>query len=388
MLRLPGTIRSTFSGGVHDRDYRKGDSVGLVAVLWYCFYFLLAKMTTHIGLIGGGNISETHARAARAIPDVEIAAVFGTNAEKVSRLCREFGGTPYSDFEKFLAHRPMELVAIGSPSGLHAEQGIAAARRGLHVLSEKPLDITVERADALIAEASRANVKLGVFFQDRCKPDILSVKNAMDSGALGRPILADARVKWYRPPEYYAKSRWRGTWTLDGGGALINQAVHTLDLMLWIFGEAISVQAMSKTSLHAIEAEDTLTALLEFANGALGVLQATTSAFPGYPRRLEFTGSEGTVIIEQDRLLAADLRNPSACSLPSSKADSNASSSSPVVSDSRGHQAVLEDFLTSIRTNAEPRCSGLEGRRSLALVQAIYTACKTGQRISTATRNR
>jgi predicted dehydrogenase len=158
--------------------------------------------------------------------------------------------------------------------------------------------------------------------------------------------------------------------------------------MLWIFGEAISVQAMSKTSLHAIEAEDTLTALLEFANGALGVLQATTSAFPGYPRRLEFTGSEGTVIIEQDRLLAADLRNPSACSLPSSKADSNASSSSPVVSDSRGHQAVLEDFLTSIRTNAEPRCSGLEGRRSLALVQAIYTACKTGQRISTATRNR
>ena len=194
-------------------------------------------------------------------------------------MCREFGGTPYSDFDKFLAHLPMELVAIGSPSGLHAEQGIAAARRGLHVLSEKPLDITVERADALIAEASRAGVKLGVFFQDRCKPDMLCVKNAMDSGALGRSILADARVKWYRPPEYYAKSRWRGTWALDGGGALINQAVHTLDLMLWIFGDVTSVQAMCKTSLHAIEAEDTLTALLDFASGALGACRRPRPPF-------------------------------------------------------------------------------------------------------------
>lgn len=345
-------------------------------------------MTTYIGLIGGGNISETHARAARAIPDVRIAAVYGTNAEKISRLCRESGGTPYSDFEKFLAHRPMELVAIGSPSGLHAAQGIAAARRGLHVLSEKPLDISVERADALIAEASKAGVKLGVFFQDRSKPDILCVKNAMDSGALGRPILADARVKWYRPPEYYAKSRWRGTLALDGGGALINQAVHTLDLMLWIFGEVTSVQAMSRTSLHAMEAEDTLTALLEFASGALGVLQATTSVFPGYPRRLELTGSEGTIIIEQDRLLSADLRNPSAQLLLGSQADSNASSSSPVVSDPRGHQAVLEDFLRSIRTNTEPRCNGQEGRRSLALAEAIYAACKTGQRTDTLGGNR
>jgi UDP-N-acetyl-2-amino-2-deoxyglucuronate dehydrogenase len=338
-------------------------------------------MTTHMGLIGGGNISETHARAARAIPGVEVAAIFGMNAEKVGRLCREYGGTPYSELEKFLYHRPMEIVAIGSPSGLHAEQGIAAARHGLHVLTEKPIDISVERADALIAETKRAGVKLGVFFQDRCKPDILRVKLAVDSGTLGRPILADARVKWYRPPDYYAKSRWRGTWALDGGGALINQAVHTLDLMLWIFGEVASVQAASKTALHNIEAEDTLTAMLQFANGALGVLQATTSAFPGYPRRLELTGSEGTLIIEQDRLLAADLKNPTEDLVNGSQADSNVSSSSPVVSDARGHQAVLQDFLDAIRTGAEPRCDGNEGRRSLALVQAIYAACKSGERV-------
>jgi UDP-N-acetyl-2-amino-2-deoxyglucuronate dehydrogenase len=339
-------------------------------------------MTTHIGLIGGGNISETHARAARAIPDVEITAVFGTNTEKVGRLSREYGGKPYGNFDEFLAHRPMELVAIGSPSGLHAEQGIAAARHGLHVLTEKPIDITVERAGALIAETHRAGVQLGVFFQDRCKPDILSVKNAVDAGVLGNPILVDARVKWYRPPDYYANSRWRGTWALDGGGALSNQAVHTLDLMLWMFGEVKAVQATCKTALHAIEAEDTLIAMLEFANGALGVLQAATSVFPGYPRRLELTGSEGTLIIEQDRLLSADLKNPYPDLLKRSEADKNQSSSSPVVSDARGHQAILEDFLRAIRTNTKPRCDGQEGRRSLVVVQAIYEAFRTGKRVS------
>ena len=148
-------------------------------------------MTIHIGLIGGGNITETHARAALALPGVEIAAIYGTNAEKVARLSREYGGKPYSDFEQFLAHKPMELVAIGSPSGEHAAQGIAAARRGLHVLTEKPLDISTERADALISEAEKAGVKLGVFFQDRSKTDILRVKSAVDSGALGKPILAE-----------------------------------------------------------------------------------------------------------------------------------------------------------------------------------------------------
>jgi UDP-N-acetyl-2-amino-2-deoxyglucuronate dehydrogenase len=346
------------------------------------------QMTTHIGLIGGGNISETHARAARAIPDVEITGVFGSNAEKVSRLCRGYGGKPYTNFDEFLAHRPMELVAIGSPSGLHAEQGIAAARHGLHVLTEKPIDITVERADALIAETRKAGVQLGVFFQDRCKPDILSVKNAVDVGLLGKPILADARVKWYRPPDYYTSSRWRGTWALDGGGALINQAVHTLDLMLWIFGEVKTVQATCKTALHAIEAEDTLIAMLEFDNGALGVLQTATSVFPGYPRRLELTGSEGTLIIEQDRLLTAGLKNPPTNLLKRSEADKNPSSSSPTVSDARGHQAVLEDFLRAIRTNTKPQCDGQEGRRSLALVQAIYAACRTGTRVSTVIENR
>src|SRR6266404_6399260 len=150
-------------------------------------------MTIHVGLIGGGNISATHARAANAIPGVSVAAIYGSNQARVAQLSQEHAAQPYTDFEAFLNHRPLDLVAIGSPSGLHATQGIAAAKRGLHVLTEKPIDISTERADALITEAEKWGVKLGVFFQDRSKPDILRVKNAVDAGVLGKPILADAR---------------------------------------------------------------------------------------------------------------------------------------------------------------------------------------------------
>jgi UDP-N-acetyl-2-amino-2-deoxyglucuronate dehydrogenase len=338
-------------------------------------------MTTYIGLIGGGNISETHARAARAIPGVEIAAVYGTNANKVAALCREQGGTAYDDFNAFLNHRPMEMVAIGSPSGLHAEQGIAAAQRGLHVLTEKPIDISTRRADELIEAADHAGVKLGVMFQDRVKPGVRELRQWIRSGKVGKPLLVDARVKWYRPPEYYSASRWRGTLALDGGGALINQAIHTVDLLLWLLGDVVRVQARTATALHDIEAEDTALAILEFASGALGVFHATTAAYPGYPRRVELTGTDGTVILEQDRILKADLRNaPADFSVGSPDEDQSASSAA--VTDFRGHQALFEDFLRAIRENGTPICDGREGRRSIALVEAIYQAARDGGSVS------
>src|SRR5467141_3131422 len=290
-------------------------------------------MTFHIGLIGGGNITETHARAARAITGVEISAIHGTNSEKIARLCREHGGTPYQDFDAFLKHRPMDLVVIGSPSGLHATQGIAAARQGLHVLTEKPIEISTASADALIKAAKQSKVQLGVIFQDRMKPHIRQLKHWVDQGLLGKLIFVDARVKWYRPPEYYANSRWRGTLALD-------------------------------------------------ASGALGIFHATTAAYPGYPRRVEISGSEGTVILEHDRIIAANLRNTPAA-VESAALDENQSASTAVVSDFRGHQAVLEDFLQAIQQNRAPACDGLEGRRSIALIESIYRAAKTPDRIAT-----
>jgi UDP-N-acetyl-2-amino-2-deoxyglucuronate dehydrogenase len=340
----------------------------------------LAGMAIHVGLIGGGNISGTHARACHAIPGVNVSAIYGVNAEKVALLSREHNARPYQDFDAFLAHRPMELVIIGSPSGLHAAQGVAAAQRGLHVLTEKPIEISTARADELIDAARQAGIKLGVIFQDRMKPDIRRLKEWMEQGLLGKPVLIDARVKWYRPPEYYKDSRWRGTLPLDGGGALINQGVHTVDLLLWLLGDVARLQARTATALHEIEAEDTAVAVVEFSNGALGTLQATTAAYPGYARRVEISGSEGTVILEHDRIVSVDLRTPPPDWRQDSERDQNRSASSAVVTDFRGHQAVIEDFLQAIESNSVPACDGVEGRRSIALIEAIYrAAAKSGR---------
>ncbi|HWX54716.1 MAG TPA: Gfo/Idh/MocA family oxidoreductase [Verrucomicrobiae bacterium] len=326
-----------------------------------------------IGLIGGGNISITHARAASAIPGLEIAAVYGTNQHKVQQLCREYRAAPYDDLAAFLAHRPMEMVIIGSPSGLHAQQGILAAQQGLHVLVEKPIDVCSEKSAALIAACEAAKVKLAVIFQDRFKPQTRRLKQLIQDGVLGRVLLADARVKWYRPPEYYCRSRWRGSWALDGG-ALMNQGVHTVDLLLWLLGDVARVQARTATLLHSIEAEDTALALLEFENGSLGTLQATTAAYPGYLRRLEITGTEGTVILENDLIIAADLRRQETSLTHSPTADQNQSASSPVVDDVRGHQSAIDDFVRAVEQNKRPACDGHEAQRSLALIERIYQA--------------
>jgi len=330
----------------------------------------------HVGLLGGGNISDTHARAASEIAGLKIAAIAGQNTTRVEALAARHGAAAYGDADALLRHRPLDLVLIGSPSGLHAEQGIAAAGQGLHVLTEKPIDVSVARADALIAACETAGVKLGLFFQDRFAPGLVRLRQAIEEGALGRPLLASARVKWWRPPEYYTGSRWRGTLALDGGGALINQGIHTVDLLLWLLGDVRRVFARTANLQHRIEGEDSLVATLEFRSGALATLEATTAAWPGYPRQLELTGTEGTITVQQDRIAAADLRTPRPGLVGGDDASANAAASSPTVSDVRGHRAALEDFVEAIREGRPPRCDGREGRRSLAVVEALYrSAC-------------
>jgi len=333
-------------------------------------------VTIHVGLIGAGNISQTHARAAAAIPGVSVAAVHGANGAKARELAASYGAAAYDRLDAFLDHKPMDMVVIGSPSGVHAAQGVAAARRRLHVLVEKPIDVTTERADELIAAAERSGVRLGVLFQDRLKPGIVRLKQLVESGGLGRVLSVSARVPWYRPPDYYRLSRWRGTAALDGGGALMNQGIHTVDLLLWVLGDVTRVQARTATLLHEIESEDTALALLEFASGATGVLEASTATYPGYPRRVEITGTEGTVVLEHDRLVAADLRTPRP-ELLGDGGDANASASSPVVSDASGHQRLIEDFRRAIETGSRPACDGHEGRRSVELVEAIYRSARS-----------
>ena len=306
-----------------------------------------------IGILGAGGISDTHARAARAIAGVQVVAVHGANRDKTAALAKAAGAVAYDDLTAFLAH-PMDVVAIGSPSGVHAEQATAAIRRGLHVLVEKPLDITTSRIDALIEDADRAGVKVGVFFQDRLTPDLVEMKAKVDAGALGTPVFASGRVKWYRPPEYYGDSRWRGTWRLDGGGVLMNQAIHTIDALLWLFGPAVRVSGRVATRFHQIEVEDTAAAMIEFASGAYGMLEASTATFPGTPRRIEVMGTLGSLVHEQEARPA-------------------------VVADASGHQRVFEDFFTAIATSGTPACDAREGRRSVALVEAIYRSANSGE---------
>jgi UDP-N-acetyl-2-amino-2-deoxyglucuronate dehydrogenase len=324
------------------------------------------------GFVGCGNITDTHVRAAREA-GLGIAAFFGRDLKKAEAMTARYGGRAFARYDDFLACRPMDLVVIGSPSGVHAEQGIAACRRGLHVLVEKPIDVSMARAETLVATAEKTGVRLGVLFQDRLKPDLVRLREFLAGGGLGRILVASARVKWHRPPEYYSASTWRGTKALDGGAALVNQGIHTVDLLLWLLGPVAAVRAFTATLLHAIEGEDVALALLRFASGALATLESTTVAFPGYPRRVEISGTEGTVVVEGDRVVAADLRNPSP-GLVSAGDEGRASAATPVVADATPHRRVIEDFARAIATGATPACDGREGLRSLAVVEAVYAA--------------
>jgi UDP-N-acetyl-2-amino-2-deoxyglucuronate dehydrogenase len=351
-------------------------------------------MTIHVGLIGAGNISDTHARALRAMAAMDIAAVYSPTRDHAEQLAARYGGTAHDSLDVMLAQRPLDMVVIGTPSGLHADHGIAAAARGLHVLVEKPIDVTTARADALIDAADRSGVTLGVIFQDRLKPDVQRLKTLVDAGRLGRPILVNARVKWYRPPSYYAGSRWRGTRALDGGGALMNQGVHTVDLLLWLLGPVRRVFAQAITGLHAIEVEDTAVAVLEFSNGAVGTLEAATSAYPGYSRQIELTGTNGTIKLDGDTLAAIDLQDvrdderpagPAAATprepqgRPEPRRGATVSAASAVVADATAHTRVFEDFVGAVTQRRAPVCDGRSGRHSTALIEAIYESARTGQ---------
>jgi UDP-N-acetyl-2-amino-2-deoxyglucuronate dehydrogenase len=328
--------------------------------------------SVRIGLIGAGNISATHARAIGEVPGASVVAVYGPTRERAERLAATCGARADDALDRFFDGTPMDMVAIGTPSGLHGEHGAAAARRGLHVLVEKPIEITATRADVLIDAAARARVSLGVIFQDRLKADVRRLKALVDSGALGTTIVARAQVPWWRPPEYYSGSRWRGTWALDGGGALMNQGSHTVDLLLWLCGPVSRVCGRTATRFHTIEVEDTAVAAIEFASGVVGTLEATTAAYPGRPRRIEISGSKGTVILEGDRLIEP---GPSG----GGGSDSPENVASPVVSDASAHRDVFIDFIAAMKSGGSPCCDGREGRRSVALIEAVYESSRRGR---------
>lgn len=334
-------------------------------------------MTPQIGfgIVGGGLIGKVHAEAISAIPGATVVAVWGRNEARAHELATKYGAAAYTDYAKFLAHPGLAIVNVCSPSGVHLDHGQAAAEAGKHVLVEKPLEITLERADALIAACENAGVKLGVIFQSRFLPAVQKIKAAVEAGKLGKLILGDAYVKWYRAPEYYGADSWHGTQALDGGGALINQAIHTIDLLRWIMGPVDKAFAMKKALRYPhIEGEDTLIGNLEFQNGALGVVEATTSVKPGFKRRLEISGERGTIILDGDAISVWDIEGEQASDEAAEQITDG--SSNPAAISTEGHRRQIEDMLHAVLENREPIVNGHEGRKSLEVVTALYQAAK------------
>jgi UDP-N-acetyl-2-amino-2-deoxyglucuronate dehydrogenase len=331
-----------------------------------------------IGIVGGGLIGKVHAEAVQSIPDARLVAVCGRDEARTQAFAERFGAAAYTDYDRFLAHPGLDVVNVCTPSGLHLEQGARAAHAGKHVLVEKPIEIDPARADELIATCEQAGVKLGVIFQSRFLPDVQRLKRAVEEGRLGRLMLCDAYVKWYRAPEYYADS-WHGTMRLDGGGALINQAIHTVDLLQWIVGLPETVFAMKGALRYDIEGEDTLVASLKFPGGALGVIEATTSVKPGFKRRLEVSGERGTIILDGDAISVWEVDGEEA--VESAGEQLTDGSANPAAISNEGHRRQIEDMVRAVTENREPVVTGREWRRSLELVAALYRSAASGEAV-------
>ena len=331
------------------------------------------------GIVGPGMIGKVHAEAIQAIPNARLVAVCGRNATKTNEFATRFGATSYTDYEQFLAHPGLQVINLCTPSGQHAEEGSAAARAGKHVLTEKPIETTLAKADALIAACDTAGVRLGVIFQSRFLPAVLRIKQALDENRLGKLILCDAIVKWYRAPEYYADS-WHGTQALDGGGALINQAIHTVDLLRWLVGPVETAFALKGALRYPqIEGEDTLVSCLRFQSGALGVIQATTSVKPGFKRRVELSGERGTIILDGDAISVWAIDGEEAA--PSNDAQLTDGSANPAAISNEGHRMQIEDMVNAVLENRAPLIDGREGRLSLELVEALYASANEARAV-------
>src|SRR4051794_39206199 len=269
-------------------------------------------MASHgFGIVGCGMIAEFHTKAIHEIPGARVVAAYSRSESNGAKIAGLAGGgcRVFDDLDAMLALPEIDVVCVCTPSGAHLEPGVKAARAGKHVVVEKPLEITLPRCDAIIRACDEAGVRLCTIFPSRFSRANLALKTAIDTGRFGRLTLGDTYVKWWRTQEYYDSGGWRGTWSLDGGGALMNQAIHNVDLLLWLMGDVESVQALTATLAHLrIEVEDTAVAALRFKNGALGVIEAATSAFPGLLKRTEIHGERGSARVEQDDITLWDFQ--------------------------------------------------------------------------------
>ncbi|MDE0021679.1 MAG: Gfo/Idh/MocA family oxidoreductase [Candidatus Poribacteria bacterium] len=333
-------------------------------------------MAVRFGLIGCGVVSPTHAAALNGIEGVQLAAAADTSQERLDEFTAEFGiPRSYTDYRRLLDDPSVDAVCVCSPHFLHAPMAIEAAEAGKHVLVEKPMATSLEDADRLIQVCGERGVLLGAVLQHRFDPAAIYVKRLIDEGLLGIVTLASVFVRWFREADYYDPNSWRGSKEKAGGGVLINQAIHALDVLCWAMGGAVSVTGYCTARAYDIEVEDTAAAALRFANGAIGIVEASTAAYPQTEERIEISGTLGTVVIEGERVFTRGLKN--APPLPEVEEESRFQGKSYY---GRSHPRALEDFAAAVAEGRPPKVDGAEGRKVLETIFAIYESSRLGGR--------
>jgi len=340
-------------------------------------------------VVGCGVIGPWHAKAISLVPKAELVAVCDVELERAEKLAAQYGNVPcYRDHRTMLKREPgIDCVCVCVPSGIHWRIAVDAAKAGRHVLCEKPLDVTLGHMDKMIETCRKHGVKLGCIFQRRTSPVTKAVKRVLDQGKLGKLVLADCYQKYYRSPAYYKSAGWRGTWELDGGGALMNQGVHGIDQLLYLVGDVECVTAHAAPLVRDIPVEDTAVAILRFKNGAFGVLEGTTSVTPGFSCRTEIHGENGTIIFSDRGLekyavarekagIAKDRKLPIREPAPG-----KSTASDPLALSVRGHMVQVADMVQAILKDREPMVPGVEARKAVELILAIYRSARTGRTI-------
>jgi predicted dehydrogenase len=333
------------------------------------------------GIVGCGMIADFHRAGIEKSPAAELFAVSDSVPGRAKAFAEKYGAPhAFEDFNAMMRLPELDAVCICTPSGLHAEPAMAAAHAGKSILCEKPLDVTLEKIDALLDAVKRTGVKLGAVFQSRVQPDCLRVKKAVDDGVLGRILQADLRTKWYRSQEYYDSGAWRGTFALDGGGCLMNQGIHGIDLYQWLVGPIRSVYGKVATMNHTIEVEDTAYAICELAGGGRGAIIGSTCAYPGFPTRIEIHGEKGSIVLEDAKIAAWDVmgqEKPADVQIGGGPGVGGAGD--PKAISSYGHETLVHDLASAILENRAPKISGAEARVPVAIILAIYQSSHEGR---------
>lgn len=326
-------------------------------------------------------IANWHANAIQAIEDVVLTSVTDTNREGAESFALKYGVKAFDSYEHMLLQGDIDVVCICTPSGLHASYAIMAAKAGKHIIVEKPMALNLAEADEVIQVCEYNNVKMEVISQLRFTPAVKKLKEAVDSGLLGRIVAGDIHMKFHRSQEYYDKGGWRGTWKMDGGGALMNQGIHGIDLLQYIMGPVKTLSAYTRTLARKIEVEDTAAAVVEFQSEALGVIQATTSIYPGYPRKLEMCGDRGSIVLEEDSIVRWDVEGHVTPEDVIIQGTTSKAASDPSAFGIEGHILQIKDMVEAIKNDRKPLVDQYEGRKPIEIIMAIYESSKTGRLI-------